>query len=146
MLSKNKHTYIRLFIRLIGITLINRLASNFQALHMLSRLQQSRYALAVSLLLHAGAMTLLVLWPSASVDNLSPAMQKVVMIELPPSDSAPIQVDCSRPRLQARPWFFEKPFPFSLLPSMCHRYTKTTACRPLYITQPPRTHSISISR
>jgi len=58
---------------------------------MLSRLQRSRYALAVSLLLHAGAMGLLVLWPSTSVDNSVPSVQEVVMIELPPPEPAPIK-------------------------------------------------------
>jgi TonB family protein len=58
---------------------------------MLSRLQRSRYALVVSLLLHAGAITWWVLWPSASVDNSVPSVQEVVMIELPPPEPAPIE-------------------------------------------------------
>ena len=53
---------------------------------MLNRLKRSYFALALSILLHAGAVGLLVVSPSFMVDNPKPPLQDVVMIEMPPPE------------------------------------------------------------
>jgi TonB family protein len=78
---------------------------------MLSRLHRSPYALALSVLMHAGAMGVLVQWPSASLDNPLPVVQEVVMIELPPPEPDPLEEASFKDASPDDLWVPEPPAP-----------------------------------